>query len=77
MNTCIHDEDVENNYNQDVVPDVLNPYIDSDFVAPTRTIVPLHTQNFAPQAPKFRSRPVVTKKKIFLTVNTFCNPSHL
>jgi hypothetical protein len=56
---------------------VLNPYVDSDFVAPTRTSVPLHTQNFIPQAPKIRSRPVVTKKKIFLTVNTFCNPSHL
>jgi hypothetical protein len=76
MNAYEHfDEDVENNFNEDVIPDVLNPYIDSNFVTPvTRTTTPVQLVplNIMPQsAPKMRSRPVATKKKMFLTVNTF------
>jgi hypothetical protein len=70
------DEDVENNFNEDVIPDVLNPFIESDFVAPIkRRITPVQftalNMTTGKTAPKLRTRPVASKKKLFLTVNTF------
>jgi hypothetical protein len=66
-----HDEDVENNLEEDRVPDILNPYIDSPQPEPVITETPvLHTPV---QAPKMRSRATHFKKKTCLRVQTFAS----
>ena len=72
----LYDEDVENNFNEDVIPDVLNPYLDTNFVAPIkRRITPVQftvlSMSTGTATPKLRTRPVASKKKMFLSVNTF------
>jgi hypothetical protein len=66
----VFDEDVENNYNEDCVPDVLNPFVGSEPYIPTYTgptiiqVIPTVKQ------PHKRGVPKTLKKKVCLTVCT-------
>jgi hypothetical protein len=63
------DEDVENNFNEDRIPDILNPYVDQDAV-PLPTLVFQESTLTVQPAPKPRKRPQPIKKKLQLSVRT-------
>jgi hypothetical protein len=70
MTTYDFDEDVENNFAEDRIPDELNPYIGTEPYSPTSA--PQQTMQVAPvvSQPRKRGTPQPIKKKVCLTVFT-------
>jgi hypothetical protein len=74
MNDYTYDEDVENNYQEDRVPDLLNPLVGQDCAMPLPRPALQEVSNVAVQQltmkPRKRTQPQLLKKKVCLTVFT-------
>ncbi len=74
-NYIMYDEDVENNYAEDIIPDVLNPYLDDSFVAAVRAMkAPMNVSISSPM-PKMRTKTTRFKRKLSLEIATYL-PAH-